>query len=116
MKDVIRFYVIEHADTLIVRAWQGHRVEQKWFYVIQGSFKVILIQPDNWENPSNELDSEEFNLTATDPRVLYVPGNYINGFKALQANSKIIVFSSFTVEESSNDSFRFEMNKWYDWK
>jgi dTDP-4-dehydrorhamnose 3,5-epimerase len=116
MKDVKRFYVIEQPDTSIVRAWQGHRFEQKWFYIIQGSFKVVLVQPDDWENPSDELAAEEFDLKSVDPQVLHIPGNYANGFKALQTNSKIIVFSSCTVEESSNDSFRFEKNKWYDWK
>ena len=40
----------------------------------------------------------------------------MTGFKALEANSKMMVFSSFTVEESSNDNYRFDKDKWYDWK
>lgn len=116
MKEVKRFYVIEHPDTSVVRAWQGHQFEQKWFYVVLGSFKVVLVKPDDWKLPSDDLRTEEFDLLSVNPQVLHIPGNYVNGFRALEANSKLIVFSSFTVEESSKDNYRFDKNKWYDWQ
>jgi dTDP-4-dehydrorhamnose 3,5-epimerase len=115
MKGVKRFYLIEHSDTSIVRAWQGHKVEQKWFYVIEGSFKIVLVKPDEWEDPSDNLTALQFTLSSINQQVLHVPGNFANGFKAEEENSKIIVFSSFTVEESSNDNYRFDKNKWYNW-
>lgn len=116
MKDVKRFYIIEHPDTSVVRAWQGHKVEQKWFYVLSGSLRIILVQLDNWKNPSDDLAPQEFTLTSKDPQILHAPGGFANGFKALESNSKIMIFSSFTVEESANDNYRFNKNKWYDWK
>jgi dTDP-4-dehydrorhamnose 3,5-epimerase len=116
MKDVRRFYLIEHPDTSIVRAWQGHKKEQKWFYVVKGSFKVVLVRPDNWENPSADLKPSEFILEAIANRVLYIPGNFANGLKALEPESRIMVFSSFTVEESSKDNYRFDEHLWYSWK
>lgn len=116
MKEVKRFYLIEHPKTSIVRAWQGHRREQKWFFVVEGAFKVVLVQPDDWGNPSKTLVTEEFNLKSEEPKVLHVPGKYANGFQAMQPKSKIMVFSSFTVEESSNDNFRFDKELWYNWK
>jgi len=115
MAGVKRFYVIEHPDTQIVRAWQGHQKEEKWFYAVDGSFKIVLAQPDNWQNPSAELNTEEFVLDSTEPRILYVPGGFANGFKALKQKSRILVFSSFTVEESSKDNFRFDKSLWYQW-
>src|SRR5665213_2133239 len=115
MKEVKRFYLIEHPETSTVRAWQGHQKEQKWFYVIEGTFKIVLVQPDNWENPSKHLNTEEFILTSLGSQILHVPGNFVNGFQALEPKSKIIVFSSFTVEESINDDYRFDKNLWYDW-
>lgn len=116
MKEVRRFYVIEHPDTTVVRAWQGHKQEQKWFYVIAGSFKLVLVKPDDWENPSSKLNSDEFLLSSAEPKVLHVPGGFANGFKALASKSRIMVFSSFTVEESAQDHFRFDQNRWFDWK
>ena len=116
LSEVKRFYLIEHPDINVVRAWQGHQREQKWFFVVEGTFKIVLVQPDNWENPSKTLITEEYILRSSEPTVLHVPGNYSNGFKALEPKSKIMVFSSFTVEESSNDNFRFDKNLWYNWK
>ena len=115
MLPVKRFYVIEHPNTEIVRAWQGHKKEQKWFYVIAGGFKVVLVQPDDWKNPSLELEAEEYVLKAEDNRVLYIPGGRANGFKALSPGSKMMVFSSFTVEESSGDNYRYDKTLWYNW-
>jgi dTDP-4-dehydrorhamnose 3,5-epimerase-like enzyme len=115
MKPVKRFYIIEHLDTSVVRAWQGHQKEQKWFYVTKGCFRIILLQPDNWENPSEKLPFQEVVLKASAPEVLAVPAGFVNGFKALESESGIMVFSSFTVEESACDNFRFDKDKWYNW-
>ena len=115
LKIVKRFYVIDHPDTTVVRAWQAHKAEQKWFYVIAGKFKVVIVQPDNWEHPSNDLEVYEYTLKSEEAHILHIPGGVANGFKALQPNSKMIVFSDFTVEESSNDSYRFQNEVWYDW-
>ena len=38
LSKIKRFYVIKPADTEVVRAWQGHQQEEKWFYVVEGSF------------------------------------------------------------------------------
>ena len=35
-----RMYVIENHSTNFVRAWQGHQIEQRWFSVIKGSFRI----------------------------------------------------------------------------
>ena len=116
MSTVKRFYVIEHTAIETVRAWQGHKKEEKWFYVISGGFKVVLVQPDDWENPSQDLKPEEYVLKAEDNRVLYIPGGRANGFKALSPGSKMIVFSSFTVAESANDNYRFDKKMWCAWE
>ena len=110
-----RLYIIEHLNTAVVRAWQGHKKEQKWFLVISGSFKIVLIKPENLEDPSDDLNFTEINLSAGNYQVLHIPGGYINGFKALEPNSRLMVFSDFSVEESALDDFRFDKNKWYNW-
>ncbi len=113
---VKRFYLIEHADTKIARAWQGHQQEQKWFYVVSGIFKVVIVKPDNWVTPVDAIQIEEFELHAGQPGILFVPGGFVNGFKALEPNSKMIVYSNFSVEESANDDFRFDSALWFDWE
>src|SRR5664279_4405999 len=88
MAPVKRLYTIEHPDTGIARAWQAHKIEQKWFYVVTGSFKIVVLKPDNWEKPSENLPVKEFILQSGMNQVLYIPGGYANGFKALKAHSK----------------------------
>lgn len=112
---VKRFYNICHTNTEIIRAWQGHKEESKWFYVSSGSFKVVLIKIDDWSKAS-QIDSPiEFHLEFSEPRVLFIPGGYVNGFQATTPNSQMMVFSDFTIEESQNDDFRFDKDLWYKW-
>ncbi len=54
---VKRIYTIQNRDTEFVRGWQGHKIEQRWFSVVQGSFKIFLIAIDDWNAPSTDLDT-----------------------------------------------------------
>jgi len=115
MKTVRRFYIIEPGDTNIVRAWQAHQKEQKWLYVIKGSFKIVVVKPDDWEKPSQKLFTKEIILKSDSNQLLHIPGGYANGFKALEANSKLMVFSDFSIADAGKDDFRFDKDLWYDW-
>ena len=115
MQEIKRFYFIEHPSTSVIRAWQGHKMEKKWFFVTKGSFLVKTIKVDDWENPSDKPDSAEFILSNSESEILYIPGGYANGFKAMEDNSGMIVFSNFTIEESAADNYRFEKEKWNRW-
>ncbi len=115
MTPVKRFYTIEHPKTDTVRAWQGHKIETKWFYVLQGAFTILLIKPDQWNNPSPNQTIEKFSMKQGDNTVLKIPGGYINGFKADMQHSKLMVFSDATLTESELDNFRFDKELWCDW-
>lgn len=115
LEAVKRFYVIEAFNTETIRAWQGHKKERKWFHVTEGAFKVVLVKPDSWDEPSQDLRYEEFMLDHKKAQVLAVPSGYATGFKALDKKSKLLVFSDFSLEESMEDDFRFDKNLWYKW-
>ena len=115
LSSVKRVYILEHPDISTIRAWQGHQHENKWFHVVFGSFKLVLVQPDNWNSPSSNLSHEEFVLSARDNQILHVRSGYATGFKAIEPDSKMLVFSNFSVEESRNDDFRFDKDMWYNW-
>lgn len=112
MKNVKRFYVVENALKNPKRAWQGHQFETKWFYVIKGSFLVGLVKPDNWESPSKNLMVEKIVLCDKESKILHVPPRFANGIVSLEKNSKLMVFSSFTIEEAANDNIKFDINTW----
>ncbi|NAS12367.1 cupin domain-containing protein [Poritiphilus flavus] len=117
MKEIVRFYEIHPANQDIIRAWQAHKEEKKWFYCNSGAFIVNLIKIDNFDKPSRELIPERYILKAEDPQVLEVSGGYATGFKALGENAKLLVFSNFDLQQSAGDDFRFPPDHWEaDWE
>src|SRR5690606_20304937 len=76
MAAVKRFYMIENADTEVIRGWRAHRIEQRWFYVLDGAFSLKTVKIDNWENASPDLPVEETILRSEDQRVIHVPAGY----------------------------------------
>lgn len=112
---VRRFYIIDHPDTSVVRAWQAHKTEQKWFYVLTGSFKIVIVKPEEWISAPERPVPQEYVLRNGDNRLLHVPGGFANGFQALEPHSKLIVFSNYAIADAGTDDHRFDKNLWYNW-
>ena len=98
MSRAVRMYSIQPKKNLI-RAWQGHKIETKWFYVVSGSFLVKTVKME-------DLSVTEYRLSSNESQVLKISGGYYNGFEALEEESVLIVFSDFSLEESKNDDYR----------
>ncbi len=103
---VRRMYTIENAYTDFVRGWQGHRIEQRWFSAMSGSFRIKLIKIDDWEQPTESLPQMEFNLEAESCDVLHVPKGFISSIQATEENSKLLVFADYQLGEIK-DEYRF---------
>jgi dTDP-4-dehydrorhamnose 3,5-epimerase len=114
-EDVRRMYVVHHPDTTVVRGWDGHRFERKWFFCSAGAFRVSLVEIDNWETPSKDLKPSFYDLEEGTSALLCVPAGYANCFKATQPGSTLVIFSDKTVEESVADSYRFDKDTWFQW-
>ena len=114
--DVKRFYFIKHPNTSIVRAWQGHQFEKKYFYPVSGSFVIAWVKIDDFENPSDNLISEYHILSANNSEILSVPKGYANGLKALEPDSEIVIFSDLSLEDSVQENIRYPADKWLDWE
>lgn len=115
LSPIKRFYTIIHHNKRIVRAWQGHQKESKWFCCISGSFVIAWKKIDDFLNP-NDLPTAEYTILRSDePSVLFIPPGYANGLKALIDNSEIMVFSDFYLGESLDEKIRFDKDLWLDW-
>jgi dTDP-4-dehydrorhamnose 3,5-epimerase-like enzyme len=101
-----RVYIIENNETDFIRAWQGHKIEQRWFSAINGSFKIQLIKIDNWDQPSKKQEKFTFTINAEKLDVLHVPKGYISGIQSLVEGSKLLVMADYSLNEIS-DEFRF---------
>lgn len=115
MTPIKRMYTIVHPSTKIVRAWQAHKIESKYFKCIKGRFLIAVVAIDDWQQPSSDLRAQTFVLDAQNTEVLCVPGGYANGFKALDADAELLVFSNLDLEAAKDDQFRFEEGLWMDW-
>jgi dTDP-4-dehydrorhamnose 3,5-epimerase len=112
LQNVKRFYTITHPDTDVVRAWQGHKIETKHFFVTKGSFLFGWVKIDDWQKPSLNLEIQRQVIKQDEPAVLTISAGFANGFKALEKNSTVVVFSNLSLEESAADIFRFEKDTW----
>ena len=104
-----RIYTIQNRDTEFVRGWQGHKIEQRWFSAIQGSFKIFLIAIDDWNAPSTNLIQHEFILDAQKMDVLHVPSGYVSSIQSLEKSSKLLLMSDYLLGEI-NDEYRYDIN------
>jgi dTDP-4-dehydrorhamnose 3,5-epimerase-like enzyme len=110
-----RFYQIKQKDPTVVRAWQGHQVERKYFFVNHGTFFIAWVKIDDFANPSPHLAAEHTVLSADKPGILAIPAGYANGFKAMEPNSILSVYSNFTLRESEDDRCSFDSSLWMKW-
>ena len=104
-----RMYVIENLITDFIRAWQGHQIEQRWFSVIKGSFRIQLIAIDHWEKPSKDLERFTFRVDDEKLDVLHVPSGYVSSIQSLEQGSKLLVLSDYLLG-AIQDEFRYEVD------
>lgn len=110
MRDIKRFYMVENSDLDVIRAWHGHKEEEKYVFVASGSALVAAVFLDDLKTPNKNNKVHQQILKSSEPKIFYIPGGYANGFKALEPGTKVIFFSTSTLEESKNDDFRFPVD------
>lgn len=111
-KDVKRFYQIENAPDNPIRAFHGHKIEAKYVYVTSGSILLCFAYVDDFKNPSKNTTVERHVLTDKNPQVVYIPPHFANGFKALEINTRVIFFSTSSLEDSKADDYRIPHDYW----
>ncbi len=104
-----RIYTIENHSTDFIRGWQGHKVEQRWFACMKGSFSISVIAVDDFKNPSKNLTVEKYLLTDDVLTYLHIPPGYITAIQAKEDNSKLLVLADFDLGEI-NDEFRYSLD------
>ena len=114
LQKAIRTYKVENSQLKTVRAWHGHKVEEKWVNVEQGEFLVCVVKVDDFTSPSKDSEIQTYKMSPKDG-FLYIPPNFANGAMNLTEDNAIRYYSSSTLEESLNDDFRFESDYWDPW-
>lgn len=111
-----RFYVICNHEVGFVRAWHAHKEEAKYVWVLHGAAFFGCKPIEDWEHPKKNID-DIFTITLVDfqPRGLYVPPGYAHGFKTLKPDTKVLFFSTATLESSKQDDYRWPAQYWNLW-
>ena len=111
-----RFYKIFNNRINFIRAWHGHKKENKYILILKGSLKVSVVKINNWKNPSKKTKLKNYYLNEKKPQILFIPGGHAHGTQNLEKNTTFMVFSDFDIKETLKDDYRFEYNYWGDWK
>ncbi|RQW04923.1 sugar epimerase, partial [candidate division KSB1 bacterium] len=112
LSGIKRFYMISNKAVDIVRAWQAHKIEAKYFFAVDGAFLIGAVKLDDFENPSPDLSAERFILNSDTPQILYIPPGYANGIHALSEKNLMLIFSTLDLNESMADDYRFASHLW----
>lgn len=114
-KEIKRFYTVLNHQSQFIRAWHGHKKETKYVLVVSGAAIVSAVKIDDWEKPDKKAEVHRFILSEKKPCILKIPAGYANGFKTLVDDTKVMFFSTSTLEESMDDDFRYEAYYWNAW-
>lgn len=107
-----RFYLVENFSKDTIRAFHGHLKEKKYVLCIAGSAIIALVKMDDTKNPNKNNPVARFIVSSRNPSIVEIPPGYANGFKPLEQGTKILFFSTSTLEESKNDDYRFTPDYW----
>jgi len=109
---VKRFYQVQNFNTSTIRAFHGHMNEAKYVYVSKGAAIVAAVELDDIKSPSKHQKVNRYILSDKNPQILFIPPRYANGFKPLEEDTRIVFFSTSSLEESKGDDYRFPIDYW----
>jgi dTDP-4-dehydrorhamnose 3,5-epimerase len=80
--------------------------------VPHGRAIICAVEIDHPTEPSKENPVHRFVLDGDEPAILHIPGGYANGTRSITPGTKIIFFSTASVDESKGDDYRFPHDYW----
>ncbi|UTN04622.1 WxcM-like domain-containing protein [Flavobacterium bizetiae] len=110
--DIERFYIISNSEENPIRAWQGHKLDNKNFYCLTGSFHIHFVKIDDWQNPSKDIIVETIFVSVNDNKIVHIPAGYANAIESLEKDSKLISFSTLPLTNVSDDDIRYPSDYW----
>lgn len=106
---VKRIYFIENRDADFVRGWIGHKIEQRWFSAVAGSFIIKLVKIDDWNQPDQQSEIMEFELNSQKMDILHIPKGYATAIQSREQGSRLLVMANYLLGEIA-DQYRFDID------
>lgn len=105
ISNIKRTYVVENHQSDFIRAWHGHAVADTYIHVISGVAKIAAV------NIFNHNDITIATLSAHKPTLFYIPGGFYNGVQNLVQGTKLLVYSTLTMDEVKADNLRLKWDE-----
>ena len=115
MAPVRRFYMVSNHQTKFIRAWHAHKNESKFVVVVSGAALVAAVKIDDWKNPDKNAKVHRYTLSERKSAVLAIPAGYANGFMTLAPDTRVMFFSTATLQQSQGDDYRYDAYYWNPW-
>jgi dTDP-4-dehydrorhamnose 3,5-epimerase len=96
-----RIYIVKNWSKDTVRAFHKNYAETKCFFVISGSVKFVLVD-DRPDSPTYRQEAT-FILTAEEPKILVVPAEVHNGWKALTSDALLLGTADTLMSEHKDE-------------
>lgn len=116
LKKIKRFYIIHNYSENFIRAWHGHKKEEKYISCIKGTFQISAVKIDNFKKPNKKNKVHTYFLNESNNNFIFIPKGFANGLKSLEENSELLVLSTSSLQESMKDDFRYDANYWNPWE
>lgn len=110
MSMVKRFYIIRNADVDLIRGWRAHKIEQRWFYVLSGSFSIDIVKIDDWNDIPRDLPVRKELFKVDDGSILHLTKGYGTAFRALEPDSELLVFSDHRIDHALFDDHTYPID------
>lgn len=114
--NIKRFYIVHNYSKNFIRAWHGHLKEEKYIKCLVGTFQVSAVKISNIKKPKKNSKIFNYFLNESSQDFIHIPKGYANGSMSLENNSKLLIFSTLTLQESIKDDYRFDSKYWNPWK
>jgi len=103
-----RIYYVCNDSKGIIRGFHYHKKEWKFFVIVSGSAKFVVLNPDKPD------EKYQFISSARKNNLIIVPPLHANGWVSLSDNTILVCASTSTTQESLKDDDRFDPYKWGD--
>jgi dTDP-4-dehydrorhamnose 3,5-epimerase-like enzyme len=109
-----RFYIVDNFSTETIRGWHGHMKEEKFAIALSGAALFVVCPIDA---PAKQLlTADRETVTLLSDRILWIPAKCAHGFRCLVPMTRILFFSTATLEESKADDYRWAITETELWK
>ncbi len=101
-----RIYSTGNFSKGTIRGFHKHKKENKAFFIISGSAKIVLVD-DRKESPTYK-EINTFILSTLNPSVLSIPTGVYSGWMSLEEGTRIIGISSEFFDKENPDDERID--------